>query len=149
MGLQPQKGANPMPDSVNRHEYDRGWERERQEGALANSDLAEEITTGRWAGFTRGEAIAWNWNLFDYEPQGFIAPASQLRMESIRKLKNGDIPEVFGYPERARELADQGITPLQYRESQKAQGKTVFSPSAVTFHRAVTLGRTPRYRRRN
>lgn len=107
--------------------------REQVEAALSDPALAVPIEEGRWAGFTQGEAIAWCWNLFQYEPRGFIAPGSQLRMEATRRLEAGEIPEVFRYPERARELADQGITPKEYRRFKEATGAKTFTQADVTF----------------
>lgn len=107
--------------------------RERVERALTDPALAEPIEDGRWAGFTRGEAIAWCWNLFQYEPKGFISPGSQLRAMAMRALEADDLPEVFGYPERARELAEQGLSPRDYRRYKEAVGAKTFTPADVRF----------------
>lgn len=94
--------------------------------ALTASDAAEPVTAGRWLGFTRGEATAWFWNLFQYEPHGFVHPGTQVRHEALRLLRSGGLPEVFGYPERARELADRGLTPLRYRDYRDSLGTPVY-----------------------
>ena len=100
------------------------------ESALTAPDSDELIEEGRWAGFTRGRAIAWSWNLFQYEPTGFVHPNSEVRFIALKKLENGGIPAVFGYPERAREHEARGLTPLQYREYRDALG-TRIHPEAV------------------
>lgn len=89
------------------------------------------VEDGRWAGFTRGDATAWCWNLFQYEPHGFVHPGSQVRAEGLVKLRAGDLPEAFGYPERARELAKTGMTPRQYRRHREALGARTFDPADV------------------
>jgi hypothetical protein len=106
-----------------------GWEQVEQ--ALAGRGSEKAVTEGRWAGFTRGEATAWCWNLFQYEPHGFVHPGTQVRHEAMRKLQAGLLPEVFGYPERARELADRGLTPREYRLHQEALGANTFTPADV------------------
>lgn len=103
-------------------EAERALGRERAEAALAAPDSAANIETGRWAGFTRGEAVAWSWHLFQYEHRGIAHPGSQLRAEAIRSLAEGGLPEVFDYPELARKLADSGLTPSAYREHHEALG---------------------------
>lgn len=89
------------------------------------------VDEGRWAGFTRGEATAWCWNLFQYEPHGFVHPGSQVRAEALAKLRAGSLPEVFGYPERARMLAESGMTPRQYREHREALGSRAFDHAEI------------------
>jgi len=96
---------------------------------LSGSDTIVEH--GRWAGFTRGEATAWCWNLFQYEPHGFVHPGSQVRGEALINLRAGGLPEVFGYPERARELTNTGLTPRQYRQHREALGAKTFDPADV------------------
>lgn len=83
-----------------------GWARIEEALSAANAD--QVVVEGRWAGLTRGEATAWCWNLFQYEPHGFVHPGSQVRHEAMQKLQAGGLPEVFGYPERARELVSAG-----------------------------------------
>ena len=80
---------------------------------------------------TRGEAAAWCWNLFQYEPHGFVHPGSQLRAEALTQLRAGGLPEVFGYPERASELAGRGITARQYRQHREELGSRNFDPADV------------------
>lgn len=106
-----------------------GWA--RVEEALSRSDADQAVVEGRWAGLTRGEAAAWCWNLFQYEPHGFVHPGSQVRHEAMRKLQNGGLPEVFGYPERARELAARGLTPREYRRHKEALGANTFTDADV------------------
>ncbi|HUH52578.1 MAG TPA: hypothetical protein VLZ31_00825 [Microbacteriaceae bacterium] len=112
---------------------DFGWKMIEEASTL--SDANQIIETGRWVAFTRGEAIAWCWNLFQYEPQGFVHPGSEVRHRAIQELQSGGIPEVFGYPERARALADQGLTPKQYREHKEALGERTFTPLDVKHSR--------------
>lgn len=121
-------------------------QRERAASKRRASDVAEfesafelpgagaVVEQGRWAGFTRGEAAAWCWNLFQYEPHGFVPPGSQLRAEALAKLRAGGLPEVFGYPERAKELVENGMTPRQYREHREQLGSRMFD-SADVRHR--------------
>ena len=87
--------------------------------ALSADDADTVVEEGSWAGFTRGEATAWCWNLFQYEPHGFVHPGSEVRAIALRELREGGLPEVFGYPARARELVAAGATPLSYREAKR------------------------------
>lgn len=101
------------------------------EAAFDMPDADTVVEEGRWAGFTRGEAAAWCWNLFQFEPHGFVHPGSQVRAEALEKLRAGGLPEVFGYPERARQLAEKGMTPRQYRQHREALGSRMFDPADV------------------
>lgn len=104
------------------------------EAAFTLSGADEPIIDGRWAGFTRGEATAWCHNLFQFEPHGFVHPGSELRHRALTGLRDGQLPEVFGYPERARELRDSGQTPRSYRVHREALGARTFDLSEV-WHR--------------
>lgn len=104
---------------------------ERVEAALAMPDADAVMADGRWAGFAKGEAFAWCWALFQYEPHGFVHPGTQVRHEAMRQLERGDLPTVFGYPERAKELAARGLDPKQYRLHKEALGAATFDPSDV------------------
>lgn len=106
-----------------------GWA--RVEEALTGPGATEIVSSGRWAGFARGDATAWLWSLFDFEPHGFVMPGAQLRVEALRQLEAGGLPEVFGYPERARELAGTGMTPREYRRHREALGAKTFSAADV------------------
>src|SRR5690606_27714827 len=108
-----------------------GWQRITE--ALNAPDADEPITQGKWAGFTRGRAIAWCWNLFQYEPKGFAMPNSIVREKAMRELQRGGIPEVFGYADRARHLERHDLTPESYRKHQEALGKPTFDPADVSF----------------
>ena len=101
------------------------------ESAFTRADAQAEVTHGRWAGFTRGEAAAWCWNLFQYEPHGFVHPGSEVRARALAELRAGGVPEVFGYPERARELVNRGVTPREYRRHRKALGSPMFDPHDI------------------
>lgn len=101
------------------------------EAAFTLPGAEEPIVDGRWAGFTRGDATAWCHNLFQYEPHGFVHPGSEVRVRALAALRDGQLPEVFGYPERARELRDSGLTPRRYREYREALGARTFDPSEV------------------
>lgn len=101
----------------------------RVEQAYAMPDADSLITEGRWAGLTKGEAFAWCWALFEYEPHGFVHPNSQVRVESRAKLAQGELPSVFGYPERAKELKASGLDPRKFREHQAALGARSFGYS--------------------
>lgn len=90
--------------------------------ALESDDAGILLDTGDWAGFTRGRAIGWCWNLYQYEPQGLVMPGLQLRMQRLAELRGGGIPDGFGYAERARTLETNGLTPPAYREAQRALG---------------------------
>lgn len=94
----------------------------RVEAALAMPDADVVIAEGGWAGFTKGEAFAWSWNLFEYERRGIAHPGSQVHYESLQKLKRGDLPDVFGYAERAKQLVANGVDPNQYRQYKDALG---------------------------
>lgn len=106
------------------------------EAAFTLPDADALVSQGRWAGFTRGEAIAWCWNLFEFEPRGFVHPGSQVRMEAMQQLRDGGLPEVFGYPERARQLADTGMSARAYRRHHDALGTRKFDESDVR-HRGI------------
>ena len=110
-----------------------GWA--KIEEALADPNADRVITEGRWAGFSRGDAVAWCWNLFQYEPHGFTHPGSQVRHEAMQQLQAGGLPEVFGYPERARELVARGLTPREYRRHQEALGARTFAALDVKHPR--------------
>lgn len=101
------------------------------ESASEKPNAHERVDEGRWAGFTRGEAAAWCWNLFQFEPHGFVHPGSEVRARALSELRGVGLPEVFGYPERARELADRGVTPQQYREYRDALGSPMFDEEDV------------------
>lgn len=112
-------------------EVRRAQGQERVEAALAMPDAGMVITDGRWAGLAKGEAFAWCWTLFQYEPHGFVHPGTQVRHEAMQQLEQGDLPTVFGYPERAKELKTQGLDPKQYRLHKEALGATTFDPADV------------------
>ncbi|WP_017792048.1 hypothetical protein [Leucobacter salsicius] len=99
--------------------------------AYAAPDAAVVIVEGAWAGFTRADATAWCWNLFQFEPHGFVHPGSQVRSEAMRLLEAGGLPEVFGYPARARELTATGLTPRSYRGHKVALGARTFTSADV------------------
>ncbi|MBP1325818.1 hypothetical protein JOF28_001050 [Leucobacter exalbidus] len=106
-----------------------GW---RKIEAAYAADTAEQLVTeGRWRGFSYAEATAWCWNLFQFEPHGFMYPRSQVRSEALQRLERGELPEVFNYPERARELADAGLDPRSYRTHHAALGKPTYDPGEV------------------
>lgn len=108
-----------------------GWQ--KIEAAYAAGDADDVITEGKWEGFTRARAISWCWNLFQYEPRGFTSPNNIVRAKAVKELEHGGIPEVFGYPERARELESRGLTPESYRTHQEALGKRAFSQGDVSY----------------
>lgn len=101
--------------------------------SLADGDVLVE--SGRWVGFTHNEAAAWCWNLFQYEPTGFVHPNSEVRTKALRELRLGGLPAVFGYPERARRYADAGLTAREYRNHREAINSPIFHPSDVRFTR--------------
>lgn len=94
--------------------------------AYAAADAEVVVADGAWAGFTRADATAWCWNLFQFEPHGFVHPGSQVRAEALRLLAGGGLPKVFGYPARARALTDSGLTPRSYREHKIALGAATY-----------------------
>lgn len=87
--------------------------REATAAVYARSDAAEEITTGDWAGFTTADATAWCWNLYQYEPHGFVYPASAVRQGREQVLEEGGIPEGGGYAAKARKYIEKGTNKLQ------------------------------------
>ncbi|MBC9944441.1 hypothetical protein ICL81_07955 [Leucobacter sp. cx-328] len=101
------------------------------EGAFDQPNAGDVVERGRWSGITRGEATAWCWNLFQYEPHGFVHPGSQVREEALATLRSGGLPEVFGYPERARELIEKGMTARCYRQLREELGSPMFDPAGV------------------
>lgn len=103
----------------------------RVEAAFAMPGADSVIADGRWAGFATGEAFAWCWTLFQYEPHGFAHPGTQVRHEAIQQLERGDLPTAFGYPERAKQLAARGLDPKQYRMHKEAVSATTFDPADV------------------
>lgn len=106
-----------------------GWA--KVEEALSAPDADQPVVEGGWAGFTRGDATAWCWNLFQYEPRGFVHPNSQVRIEAMQKLRAGELPDVFGYPERARKHEARGLTPREYRQHKEALGADTFTSADV------------------
>lgn len=104
------------------------------EAALTGPAAHEPISDGAWAGFTRGEALAWCWNLYQYETRGFSQPGAHTRSKGMQQLEAGTPPEYFGYPRRARELADRGVTPREYRRHQEALGKRTFTQADVRWY---------------
>lgn len=111
-------------------------ERSRQgrvamEAALNAPDSDAVVAVGDWEGFPRGRARAWCWNLYQYEPAGFVMPASILRAKRIKELEAGGLPDGFEYAHRARELEARGVTPLEYRNAREALGSPTFSPDDV------------------
>lgn len=112
-----------------------GWE--LLNAAEQHPNAGETITRGRWAGFTRGDAVSWCWNLFHFEPTGFVHPNSEVRFRAIAELLDGGIPEVFGYPERARQLVQGGLSAREYREHQERLGSKLFTyADRVLAHRS-------------
>lgn len=107
-----------------------GWE--KVEAAYASSDADEPVTEGRWAGFSRADATAWCWNLFQYEPHGFVHPGTEVRYRAMTQLESGGLPEVFGYPERALALQALGLTPKIYRQHKEVLGAVTFTGADVT-----------------
>ncbi|WP_427869021.1 hypothetical protein [Leucobacter luti] len=109
---------------------------ERREADLAEFEAAfdqpnagDVVEHGRWSGMTLGEATAWCWNLFQYEPHGFVHPGSQVRAEALATIRSGGLPEVFGYPERVRELTEKGMTARRYRQLREELGSPLFDPA--------------------
>lgn len=98
-----------------------------------NIDRTALITEGRWAGFTHDEAMEWREALFLYEPQGFISPNLQVRMKAQYEMHKGILPEVFGYPERARKLTDGGLPVKRYLEVRELLGSKKFDPADIRF----------------
>lgn len=119
-----------IQDAARRREQ-RG--REATASAYAAPDAEELVVEGEWAGFTRARAIAWCWNLYQYEPHGFVPPNSILRERRVRELESGGIPDGFGYADRARELEAGGMTPQQYRVTKEVQRAPTFSDEDVRF----------------
>ena len=76
---------------------------------------------------------AWCWNLYQFEPHGFLRPAAQLRAEGIAQLEAGLIPDGFGYARPAKQLEAAGMTPETYRQAMDALGKPTFTPGDVRF----------------
>ncbi|MGF3055538.1 hypothetical protein [Microbacterium sp. YY-01] len=109
-----------------------GWK--LVEEALSAPDATDVVPDGPWAGFTRGDAQAWCWNLFHYEPTGFVHPNSQVRAEALQELRAGSLPAVFGYPQRARELVSFGLTPRSYREQVEQPHAPDFKRPALKFN---------------
>lgn len=107
--------------------------RDATASACAAPDADEPVTEGDWAGFTRARAIAWCWNLYQYEPHGFVSPGSMLRAQRVRELEAGGIPDGFGYADRARRYEAAGVTPEQYRRVREALGSPTFSAEDVRF----------------
>jgi len=114
-----------------REERERGWDRIR--AARAAADAEEPIDSGDWAGFTRADATAWCWNLYQYEPHGFGGVGAMVRHRNLAALKGGGVPAGFGYARRARELALAGATPESYRTAKEAMSAKVFDSRDVTF----------------
>lgn len=130
-GQQAQAKAKRDKARGERERSELGWQRIRE--AFERPDAGEVITDGGWAGMTRGEAFAWCWNLFQYEPRGLISPGSWVRRKAMEDLLAWQLPEVFGYPERAKEIAANDVTPQEYRRAKEISGSGTFTPEDVTF----------------
>lgn len=98
---------------------------------FADERSEELINEGPWAGFTRGEALAWCRNLLDYEPQGFILPKSAVRQWACTEVAAGRVPHVFGYAERAQQLASRGMSAREYRVLRQFADDPIFHPADV------------------
>ena len=96
------------------------------ESAFRRPDADEPVTDGDWAGFTHGEAAAWCWNLFHYEPRGGDMDI-MITGHATKRLREGGLPGVLNLPERARELRDTGLTARSYREHREALGEPTVS----------------------
>lgn len=117
-------------EQMQQNERDLGWSHIR--AARAAADAEDILVDGEWEGFTRSDAIAWCWNLFQYEPHGFISPGNIVRHRALDELKAGSVPSVFGYARRARELKLSGATPESYRMAKEAIGARLFDPGDVS-----------------
>ncbi|GAA3750136.1 hypothetical protein GCM10022239_26820 [Leifsonia bigeumensis] len=102
---------------------------------MSTKDSNEPVTQGDWAGFTRARAIAWCWNLYQYEPHGFVSPGSILREQRTRELEAGGIPNGFGYADRARQFEASGVSPERYRAARETLGSPIFSAADIRFGR--------------
>ncbi len=102
------------------------------QAALAAPDADDILESGTWAGFPKGRAIAWCWNLFQYEPHNFTYPLSMFRELGMRILESGGVPDGFGYADRARELEQMRVTPEGYRKFKEERGAPTFSVDDVT-----------------
>ncbi|MBB5632574.1 hypothetical protein BKA04_000797 [Cryobacterium mesophilum] len=109
--------------------------REAVASAFAAPDADELVTEGDWVGFTRARAVSWCWDLYQYEPQGFVSPGSMLREQRTRELEAGGIPNGFGYADRARQLEASGVTPSHYRAAREMLGSSTFSAADIQFDR--------------
>lgn len=128
MGRRPGEGLAPMSVFMNSDPVAREQSgREAVEAAYADSGSAKLISVGDWVGFNKADAIAWCWNLYQFEPHGFVHPASELRMRREQELESGGIPEGGGYAAKARSYAERSVTPQQYREAREVLGSSTFS----------------------
>lgn len=106
----------------------------RLDAAEALPNATEVLTDEPWEGFTVAEVISWLWVLLDFEPRGFAGPYAMERMHMVRDLKDGRIPHFhFNYPQRARDLKEDGNTPRQYLERREERGTVPFHKDDVTF----------------
>ena len=103
-----------------------GWQMIEAAYSAPNAD--DQITSGRWAGLSRGDAIAWCWNLFQYEYRGVGHPKIEVLHRAINELQAGGLPEVLRCPERAHELHARGLTPREYRRFHEALGSPIHAP---------------------
>ena len=103
------------------------------EAAYAAPDAELVIETGFWKGFTKADARAWSWNLFQFEPYGFIIPTSFATSRQQQELESGLIPENELYAKRARGFVLFGQSPLQYRENRLAMSSPTFCWADVRF----------------
>ena len=103
-----------------------GWQ--MIEAAYSAPDADGQITTGRWAGFSRGDATAWCWNLFQYEFRGLAHPKIEVLHRGMEELQAGGLPEALWCPERAHELHARGLKPREYRQHHEALGSPTHMP---------------------
>lgn len=93
--------------------------------AYTRDDAAEVIASGAWAGFASADAIAWSWNMFQFEARhvGAVAHKRQLYYERFDRFLQGELPEYFGFAELARSYVQTGgLTPRAYRHMKKVLG---------------------------
>lgn len=134
MGHCPREGQEPMSVFKNRDaEARERLGRDAIEAAYAAPDAELVIETGFWKGFTKAAARAWCWNLFQFEPYGFIIPASFATSRQQQELESGLIPENELYAKRARDFVLFGQSPLQYRENRLAMSSPTFCWADVRF----------------
>lgn len=106
-----------------------GWA--QIEAAYEAPDADVVVVGGVWEGFTHARARAWLWNFVQYIPRagGLRYTADRERAQEI--LEEGNLLDLEGFAELARELEADGSNPHAYRRAMETLGRDTFDETSV------------------